>query len=100
MVGDQITVTWVGPYDGGDPITGYTLEQDHDGTLTTSLQSGLTTTITVTADGDYSYRFLATNSIGDGLYSPQSPTVTYTTVPATVPARPAAPSGQSGRATR
>ena len=78
LADDQITVTWVGPYDGGDPISGYTLEQDHDGTLTTSLQAGLTTTITATSDGDYSYRFLATNSIGDGLYSPQSATVTYT----------------------
>ena len=92
LVGDQITVTWVGPDDGGDPITGYTLEQDHDGTLTTTTHTGLTTTITATSDGDYAYRFLATNSIGDGLYSPQSATVTYTTpVPATVPSRPAAP---------
>ena len=93
LVGDQITVTWVAPDDGGDPITGYTLEQDHDGTLTTSNSTRVSPRRSQQrADGDYSYRFLATNSIGDGAYSPQSATVTYTApVPATVPARPAAP---------
>ena len=69
------------PDDGGDPITSYQLQQDLDGTRTNTIHTGLTTTITVTVDGDYKYRVRAINGVGNSVRSLFSATVTYTAPP-------------------
>ena len=72
--GSTVTVTWTAPSDGGAAITSYTVQRSSDGTnwTTQSDTDGNATngsaTLTSQADGTYTYRVAATNSVGTGSY--------------------------------
>jgi len=84
-----VALTWIAPADGGDAITGYTVEWSSDGGTTWSspLGSALTSTdtaasVTGLTDGTaYIFRVAATNGVGIGTFSDTSGAVTPATVP-------------------
>lgn len=88
-----VTFTWVAPYDGGSPITSYTV-QSNQGSGTTFTQiavTGASTTsyqaIALTTGVSYEFRVLAVNDVGESLPSTSTPMVI-----ATVPGAPGTPS--------
>ena len=71
-------MTWVAPDDGGRPDhLGTSCSRTWTGSVPTRSHTGLTSTITVTVDGDYRYRVRAINGVGDSVRSLFSATVTY-----------------------
>ena len=70
----QATLAWIAPYNGGSPITSYTLQWrlGTSGSFTTI--SNITTTshtiLNLTTDTTYQAQVRATNSIGSSSYSP------------------------------
>jgi fibronectin type 3 domain-containing protein len=85
--GDEtITLDWSVAFDGGSPVTGYTLFRTAPGGVETPIALGPGTTFTDTnlTNGDtYEYEVVATNEVGD---SPRSGPVTAS--PRTVPEAP------------
>jgi len=72
--GSTVTVTWTAPSDGGAAITAYIIQRSPDSTNWTTVTdtdgnaTNATATLTSQADGTYTYRVAATNSVGTGSY--------------------------------
>ncbi len=82
----EASLDWVAPTsDGGDPITGYSVQVRTGTTVDrTVVLTGTATSTTVTGltNGTaYNFRVAATNSLGTGAFSASSNTVTPATVP-------------------
>ncbi len=96
------TVTWTAPsFDGGNPISGYTVVSSDSTTPANGAESciwtagPLTCTVSGLTNGDaYTFTVSATNSVGVGVASSPSNTVT----PATVPDPPTIVSATPGNA--
>lgn len=99
-VGSTVTVTWTAPSNGGSAITAYVIQRSPDGTNWTTVSdtdgnaTNATATLTSQANGTYTYRVAATNSVGTGSYGVSDSVVVSV---ATVPAAPSA-FAQSGGA--
>jgi titin len=70
----QVGLTWTAPADGGATITGYTVAYKPTATKgnkwLTLASSGTTTSVTgLDNNTEYAFKVLATNAVGDGLYS-------------------------------
>ena len=98
--GSTVTVTWTAPSNGGAAITSYTIQRSPDSTNWTTVSdtdgnaTNATATLTSQANGTYTYRVAATNSVGTGSYGVSGSVVVNV---ATVPAAPSA-FAQSGYA--
>lgn len=67
---DEVTVTWEAPFNGGEPITGYTVTLN-PGAIQTTV-TGTTATFTGVADNTYTATVVATNAVGTSAASPAS----------------------------
>lgn len=90
----QATVTWTAPFNGGDPITGYTITTTGTGAPgPVTVGNVLSTVITGLTNGDaYTFTVYATNAIGNSSASASSNSVT----PMSPPTLPATPTGVVG----
>ncbi len=82
--GGQAIVTWTAPPDGGSPITGYQVTSSPGGLTASVTGSPPSTTATVSGlvDGtSYTFTVTATNSVGTGVVSIPSVSVTPLSVP-------------------
>ena len=95
IMSDSVVVTWSAPSDGGSPITDYDVQyrEGTSGPFTSVSHSGTSRTRTISVLDPvtlHQVQVRAGNSEGEGAWSP-SREFTTATVPATVPAEPAAP---------
>jgi len=91
------TVLWSAPFDGGSPITSYTVTSSPGG-LTATTAGATSTTVTGLTDGvSYTFSVVATNAVGPS--NPSSPSNSVTPAAPTVPDPPTGVSATAGDTT-
>ena len=86
------TVSWSAPFDGGSPITGYTVTSDPGG-LTATTAGATSTMVTGLTDGvSYTFSVVATNGVG-----PSNPSTPSNAVTPEAPTVPDPPTGATRR---
>ncbi|MBS1153524.1 MAG: hypothetical protein H6Q89_5222, partial [Myxococcaceae bacterium] len=76
------TVSWVAPFDGNSPITGYTVTSSPGGLSATTTGATTAAVAGLTNNTSYTFTVTATNAIGTGPASaPSSPVVPFTGPP-------------------